>query len=244
MMYRYILFPLALILLVSEIDQPRYTSPLLAAILMLLIACLAYFVNFIIHCYSSTHIDRTFERVSGNLVLTDLLLMLTKLPSSFVYLEGAAASVLFLHLLTRHQLVRYRLANGREQIEYYSMMLKDLFVAIYLSEKADIIGGDSIVMLLLVTPLLIAGLVKEFTRKRSVILRREVFTAEAPMTDFLLVIEAIGTELARFKSNQDLEMQGSLLLVFMALHKGRCRNTSCLLLQRSVHMPSIRPRKR
>lgn len=61
-----------------------------------------------------------------------------------------------------------------------------------------------------------------------------VFDVSAPLCDFYSFIELINHELIKFKINQNLNFQNSLLMVFTALHEKKCKISSCLLLQKSV----------
>lgn len=58
MMYRYVLFPIALLLLVSQLENASLLPPSLTVILLILAASLAYFVNFIIHSHASQSVFR------------------------------------------------------------------------------------------------------------------------------------------------------------------------------------------
>ncbi len=47
------------------------------------------------------------------------------------------------------------------------MLVKDLLAGLFLSQKALIIGGDALFMMLLLVPLLAGALVKEMSRRRG-----------------------------------------------------------------------------
>lgn len=114
--YRYILFPMALILLAAEIEQQRFISTPTAAVLMVILIAMSYFINFIIHCYQDVQTSRTFEKATNYFLLTDCMLVLAKLPASFLYIEAIAVCLLLLHLLIRHRLAHYQLPTGRQKI--------------------------------------------------------------------------------------------------------------------------------
>lgn len=81
MVLRYILFPVGLLVLVTQVQTQQYFSSQTAAALIVLLLLIAYFVNFIIHSYSSFKVSRSFEKASNYLVLTDALLALMRLPA-------------------------------------------------------------------------------------------------------------------------------------------------------------------
>jgi hypothetical protein len=84
------------------------------------------------------------------------------------------------------------------------MLLKDFLAILYLSQRAVITGGDAVLMLLFVTPLLCGALAREIGRKRRVVLDVDIFTGGAELTEFLESMERMKGELERFKTNQDL----------------------------------------
>lgn len=189
---RYILFPLALMLLARQLQLPLFLSPPAAALLIFLLVAIAYFTNFVIHSYWDCKISRDFEDVSDYLVLTDVLLVLAQLPTNFLYLEAIVGCQLGVHLLLRHRLAHYNLTAAREHLEYYSMLLKDLLAVLYLSQRALIVGGEAVVMLVVVGPLLGGALVREAGRRRSAVVGAGVFSGEAGVGEFLEAMGRIG----------------------------------------------------
>jgi hypothetical protein len=187
-LYRYILFPIALLLLIAQIQLPS----LLSLLLLPLLAAFTYFINFIIHSYSECGIGRVFEQACSWLVITDCLFVLVKLPSSFIYIEAIAAAMMLLHLLARHKLARFTLLSGRQKMEYFSMLLKDLLMMLYLSREALITGGSAFFMIALISPLLLLALYREVTRTRRIIFNGLVFSAEAPVEDFIETVGVMG----------------------------------------------------
>ena len=72
-----------------------------------------------------------------------------------------------LHLLLRHQLIRFNLSGAQQHMEYHSMLVKDLLAGLFLSQRAFITGGNALLMMLLLVPLLGGAFVRELSRKRG-----------------------------------------------------------------------------
>lgn len=58
MMYRYVLFPIALLLLVGQLETASLLPISLTITLLILAAGLAFFVNFIVHSHASQSVFR------------------------------------------------------------------------------------------------------------------------------------------------------------------------------------------
>jgi len=59
------------------------------------------------------------------------------------------------------------------------MLLKDFLAVLYLAQRAYIIGGDALLLLLLSLPLLLAAMASELARRRLRIMEGDIFSGNA-----------------------------------------------------------------
>lgn len=59
------------------------------------------------------------------------------------------------------------------------MLLKDFLAVLYLAQRAYIIGGDALLLLLFSLPLLVAAMARELARRRLRVMEGDIFSGSA-----------------------------------------------------------------
>ena len=75
------------------------------------------------------------------------------------------------------------------------MLLKDSLAVLYLAQRAYLIGGDALLLLLFSLPLLAAAMATELARKRLAVMDGHIFGGNAKVEVFLEEMERMGVEL-------------------------------------------------